>query len=151
MRDQNNKLLSDINRYSNEVKSLNTFISEQELKLDEKNSAIVSKDNQINELKTMLIEFENLNNQMEGKLTSMKYSESDLGKMNQELRNQVMQLERELKDAQGKYSELLKTLKMYDQDKDTYSNQLMEKIEANDSLSDQLRSLQREFSELNHK
>jgi len=99
----------------------------------------------------MLIEFENLNNQMEGKLTSMKYSESDLGKMNQELRNQVMQLERELKDAQGKYSELLKTLKMYDQDKDTYSNQLMEKIEANDALSDQLRALQREFSELNHK
>lgn len=151
MRDQNNKLLSDINRYSNEVKSLNTLISEQELKLDEKNSAILSKDNQINELKTMLIEFENLNNQMEGKLTSMKYSESDLGKMNQELRNQVMQLERELKDAQGKYSELLKTLKMYDQDKDTYSNQLMEKIEANDALNDQLRALQREFSELNHK
>lgn len=151
MRDQNNKLLSDINRYSNEVKSLNTLISEQELKLDEKNSAIVSKDNQINELKTMLIEFENLNNQMEGKLTSMKYSESDLGKMNQELRNQVMQLERELKDAQGKYSELLKTLKMYDQDKDTYSNQLMEKIEANDALSDQLSAVKREFSELNHK
>lgn len=40
---------------------------------------------------------------------------------------------------------------MYDQDKDTYSNQLMEKIEANDALNDQLRALQREFSELNHK
>lgn len=102
MKDQNNKLLADINKYSNEVKSLNNLISEHELKLDEKNSSIVSKDNQINELKTMLIEFENLNNQMEGKLTSMKYSESDHGKKNQELRNQVMQLERELKDAQGK-------------------------------------------------
>lgn len=40
---------------------------------------------------------------------------------------------------------------MYDQDKDTYSNQLMEKIEAHDSLSEQLRSLQREFNEINHK
>jgi len=74
--------------------------------LDEKNSAILSKDNQINELKAMLIEFENLNNQMEGKLTSMKYSESDLGKVNQEMRNQILQLERELKEAQSKYQEL---------------------------------------------
>jgi septal ring factor EnvC (AmiA/AmiB activator) len=94
--------MGDLNRYSNEIKALNSRISEQELKLDEKNSAVVSKDNQINELKTMLIEFENLNNQIEGKLTSMKYTESDLGKLNQELRNQVMQLERELKDSQGK-------------------------------------------------
>ena len=50
----------------------------------------------------MLIEFENLNNQIEAKLTSMKYSESDLSKMNQELRNQIMQLERDLKDSQGR-------------------------------------------------
>jgi chromosome segregation ATPase len=102
LKEQNDKLMGDLNRYSNEIKALNSRISEQELKLDEKNSAVVSKDNQINELKTMLIEFENLNNQIEGKLTSMKYTESDLGKLNQELRNQVMQLERELKDSQGK-------------------------------------------------
>lgn len=40
---------------------------------------------------------------------------------------------------------------MYDQDKDTYSNQLMDKIEANDILGDQLRAVQREFAELSNK
>ena len=84
------------------MKALNTRIGESDYKLDEKAAVIISKDNQINELKTMLIEFENLNTQIEGKLTTAKYSESDFNKANQELRNQVLTLERELKDAVGK-------------------------------------------------
>lgn len=56
LRENNERLVNDLNRYSSEIKILHVTIGDLESKLDEKSGSLVQKDKLTNELKTMLLE-----------------------------------------------------------------------------------------------
>jgi len=55
-REANEKLVGDLDRFSSEIKILNNLVSDLEQRLDEKAAALLLKDSQLAELKTMLME-----------------------------------------------------------------------------------------------
>jgi len=106
LRTSNERLMGDIQVYTLEIKTLTKSLEESETKLIEKYKTIQMHDQQINELKSMLLEYENLNSKVESKLQSISRSELQNEKTNDELRNKILSLEKENKEIQIRYSEL---------------------------------------------
>jgi len=119
LQDSNNKLHQEVERVTADLRILNTELFQTQSKLDEKTSSNVQKDKQIVELKSMLLEYENLNNQVETRIQALNRNESSLSNSHEHAQNTIKKLEGDLKAEKRKTAELMQTLKLYDQDKDT--------------------------------
>lgn len=91
---------------------MNVEFSKSQNLVDEKSAIIIQKDTQISDLKSMLMEYENLNAQVETKLQANNQNESSLKREIAELLKNNNLLQDELKLLQQKQVELLNSLKL---------------------------------------
>lgn len=97
LRDTNERLRLDIRNLETEMNGVRQELNQTKIQRDEHATLLGTKERQITELKSMLLEFERINDQVESKMNNMKRKDLDNESEIKELKNQLIHLESESK------------------------------------------------------